>query len=80
MLYSLTLQRQIYSSRVSNCPGRHLAKDNAFLTIASALHVFDVLPAWDETGKELDITVQMTTGLISYVASILYVCLTVADD
>ncbi|KAI0092432.1 CyP450 monooxygenase [Irpex rosettiformis] len=47
------------------CPGRHLAKDNAFLTMASALHVFDILPAVDENGKQLDPTVQMTTGLLS---------------
>ncbi|KAI0796313.1 CyP450 monooxygenase [Irpex lacteus] len=48
------------------CPGRHLAKDNAFMTIASVLHVFDVVPALDETGKQTDPTVGMTTGLISY--------------
>ncbi|KAI0698605.1 CyP450 monooxygenase [Cytidiella melzeri] len=48
------------------CPGRHFAKDNAFLTIASVLHVFDVLPSLDENGKERDPTPQMTTGLLSY--------------
>ncbi|KAI0698606.1 CyP450 monooxygenase [Cytidiella melzeri] len=48
------------------CPGRHFAKDNAFLTIASVLHVFDVLPSLDENGKELDPTPQMTTGVVSY--------------
>ena len=51
----------------SICPGRHLARDTSFLTIASALHVFDILPALDENGKELDPTVEMTTGLLSYV-------------
>ena len=34
--------------------------------MASALHVFDILPAVDENGKELDLTVQATTGLLSY--------------
>ncbi|KAI0798709.1 cytochrome P450 [Irpex lacteus] len=48
------------------CPGRHLAKDNAVCTIASVLHVFDILPALDEDGKQLDPTVQPTTGLLSY--------------
>ncbi|KAI0770762.1 putative CyP450 monooxygenase [Irpex lacteus] len=48
------------------CPGRHLAKDNAFFMIASVLHVFDVVPALDEHGKQLDPSVQMTTGLLSY--------------
>ena len=51
----------------SICPGRHLAKDTAFLTMAVILHVFDVLPAVDEYGKELDPTPQMTTGVQSYV-------------
>ncbi len=37
------------------------------MTIASVLHVFDVVPALDETGKQTDPTVGMTTGLISYV-------------
>ena len=36
--------------------------------MASALHVFDILPAMDENGKELDLTVQATTGLLSYVS------------
>ncbi|KAI0698607.1 CyP450 monooxygenase [Cytidiella melzeri] len=48
------------------CPGRHFAQEHAFLTIASVLHVFDVLPSLDENGKELDPTPQMTTGFVSY--------------
>ena len=57
----------LYLPYTSNCPGRHLARDNAFLTIASALHVFDILPALDENGKELDLAIEMTTGFLSYV-------------
>ena len=49
------------------CPGRHLAKDNAFFMIASVLHVFDVVPGLNENGKELDPAVEMTSGLLSYV-------------
>lgn len=52
------------------CPGRHLAKDNAFMIIASVLHVFDIVPAKDENGKQLDTAVQMTSGLLSYVPSV----------
>ncbi|KAI0698594.1 cytochrome P450 [Cytidiella melzeri] len=49
------------------CPGRHFAKDNAILTIASVLHVFDVLPSLDEDGKELDPTTQLSaSGIISH--------------
>lgn len=54
-------------TRVSVCPGRYLAKDNAFMTFASVLHVFDVVPALDSNGKQLDPTIQMTTGILSYV-------------
>ncbi len=36
--------------------------------IASVLHVFDVVPALDEHGKQLDPSVQMTTGLLSCVS------------
>ncbi|KAI0092442.1 CyP450 monooxygenase [Irpex rosettiformis] len=41
---------------------RHFAKDNAFLTMATALHVFDILPSLNEHGNELDPTPQMTTN------------------
>jgi hypothetical protein len=51
----------------SVCPGRHLASDNAFLTVASVLHVFDVLPSLNENGVEHDPTPEMTTGLLSSV-------------
>ena len=44
----------------SICPGRHFAKDNAFLTIATVLHVFDILPAIDQNGNEMDPTPKMT--------------------
>lgn len=49
------------------CPGRYFAKDNVFLTIASVLHVFDIVPAVDENGKEVDRRPNATTGLVSYV-------------
>ncbi|KAI0770765.1 cytochrome P450 [Irpex lacteus] len=48
------------------CPGKHLAKDTAFLTIASILHTFDIVPAIDEDGKDLDPTPQMVGSLVSF--------------
>ena len=52
------------------CPGRHLAKDMAFLLMASVLHVFDILPLLDENGDELDPTPHMTcVGVLSLVSA-----------
>ncbi|KAI0092441.1 cytochrome P450 [Irpex rosettiformis] len=48
------------------CPGRHFSQDNAFLTIATVLHVFDIVPSLDENGNKLDPTPQMTTGILSF--------------
>jgi cytochrome P450 len=59
------LERSVLNSNSSICPGRHFAKDNAFLTIASVLHVFDILPSLNEYGVPHDPTPKMTTGLLS---------------
>lgn len=47
------------------CPGRYFAKDFALLTIASILHVFDVVPAIDSYGQPIDPTPAPTVGLVS---------------
>ncbi|KAI0770763.1 CyP450 monooxygenase [Irpex lacteus] len=36
------------------CPGRYFAMDTAFLTMASILHAYNVLPSLDEKGNELN--------------------------
>ncbi len=64
----------------SICPGRHLAKETAFLTMAAVLHVFNVLPAVNENGQELDPTPQMTTGVQSYVVHRFVGCSTEVPD
>jgi cytochrome P450 len=52
-----------YGRRI--CPGRHLADDSLFLTISRFLAVFDVKKAVNEQGKEIDVEVEVTPGLIS---------------
>lgn len=48
------------------CPGRHMAKDTAFITIASVLSVFDIKPAIDETtGLEIPIEQNMSSHIVS---------------
>ena len=35
------------------CPGRHYAEAAQFINVASVLHVFDITPPLDETGKPI---------------------------
>ncbi|KAH9888090.1 CyP450 monooxygenase [Cubamyces lactineus] len=49
------------------CPGRHFAEDALFISIASVLHVFDILPAIDEYGQPIPVEHYVTSGLISTV-------------
>ena len=44
-----------------------MAYDTAFITIASVLATFDILPALDENGKEISVSDEMTSSTISYV-------------
>lgn len=53
-----------YGRRI--CPGRHLADDNLYLTIARLLAAFDVGRALDARGRPLDAGIGMTPGLISH--------------
>ncbi|KAM0559990.1 hypothetical protein ACHAPJ_003945 [Fusarium lateritium] len=53
-----------YGRRI--CPGRYLAEDSVFLTIARLLAVFNMTKAVDENGKEVDVVVDGTPGLISH--------------
>ncbi|KAI0085091.1 cytochrome P450 [Irpex rosettiformis] len=54
------------------CPGRHFAKDTAFLAIASILHTFDIKPSIDENGHELDPTPQLHGSIISFPSPLNY--------
>ncbi|KAI0752763.1 cytochrome P450 [Daedaleopsis nitida] len=48
------------------CPGRHFAEASLFITIASVLHVFDILPPQDEYGHPVKIVPEMSDGLLTY--------------
>ena len=52
------------------CPGRHFAEDVLFITIASILHVFDIVPALDAHGRPISVELKATSGFISYVSSL----------
>ncbi|KAK1961023.1 cytochrome P450 [Colletotrichum sublineola] len=47
------------------CPGRYLADESLFITIARLLATFDIKKAVDESGNEIDPEIHATSGLIS---------------
>ncbi|KAF8513280.1 cytochrome P450 [Gautieria morchelliformis] len=54
-----------YGRRI--CPGRYLADNSMFITVASILKVFDITPARDSsTGKEIPVSNAFTSGFFSY--------------
>lgn len=56
---------------LSACPGRSLALDTIWLTIAQVLAIFDVLKDVDERGAELTPNVKFTHGLVSCVLGLI---------
>ncbi|GKU06996.1 o-methylsterigmatocystin oxidoreductase [Fusarium langsethiae] len=53
-----------YGRRI--CPGRYLAEDSVFMTCARLLAVFNMSKAVDKDGKEIDVVIDGTPGLISH--------------
>jgi fumagillin biosynthesis cytochrome P450 monooxygenase len=53
-----------YGRRI--CPGRFLAMESLYITISRFLAVFDITRAVDDEGRELEIKVEPTAGLISH--------------
>ena len=51
-----------YPSRI--CPGRFLALDSLFLTIAGTLHAFDIIPAVDRNGRQIQPELRVHPGAI----------------
>ena len=49
------------------CPGRHLSNNALFIFAASVLHVYNIKPATDSEGNPIQIEVNMTTGMVSWV-------------
>ncbi|KAI0471433.1 cytochrome protein [Xylaria cf. heliscus] len=54
-----------YGRRI--CPGRYLANTSVWLTIAQSLAVLNISKGLDESGREIEPTVQFTPGIISRV-------------
>ncbi|KJA21663.1 hypothetical protein HYPSUDRAFT_687524 [Hypholoma sublateritium FD-334 SS-4] len=48
------------------CPGRHLASDSVWLTIATVLQNFDIQKKRDSNGKEIPISGEYSDGLIAH--------------
>lgn len=51
--------------QLSICPGQYFAKDHAFITIATVLHVLDIVPALDKKGNPVDLRPQPSSGGVS---------------
>ncbi|KAI0772408.1 O-methylsterigmatocystin oxidoreductase [Trametes elegans] len=49
------------------CPGKYFASDSLFITLASVLHVFDILPARDASGRPIPVEAKQSPGFFSYV-------------
>ncbi|PPR03920.1 hypothetical protein CVT24_008105 [Panaeolus cyanescens] len=52
-----------YGRRI--CPGQHLAQETLFITIASTLALFDILPPLDEAGNPIETKAKFTSTLLS---------------
>jgi len=48
------------------CPGRHMARASIFLTAARILSTFNIGLPKDESGKDIPINVEYTTGLLCH--------------
>ncbi|KAF8457886.1 cytochrome P450 [Gautieria morchelliformis] len=48
------------------CPGKLLGENSIFILIASLLACFDFFPPLDETGKELPVSPEFSSGLVNY--------------
>ncbi|KAK5997064.1 Cytochrome P450 monooxygenase CLM2 [Cladobotryum mycophilum] len=47
------------------CPGRYIAYDNLFITIARLLATFNISKAVDQQGRQIEPKVEYTSGLVS---------------
>lgn len=46
------------------CPGRALAENALFLMTASIIQAFDISPAVDQSGHQIPINVNYSSGLV----------------
>ncbi|KAM5535430.1 hypothetical protein V8D89_010952 [Ganoderma adspersum] len=48
------------------CPGRHFAIASIYIYVASILHVFNISPKQDTSGKQIEIERDMVSGVVTY--------------
>ncbi|KDQ59106.1 hypothetical protein JAAARDRAFT_113176, partial [Jaapia argillacea MUCL 33604] len=48
------------------CPGRHFSNSTLFIFVSSVLAVFDITPPLDEQGKPIQLSPDMTSGIVSH--------------
>ena len=46
------------------CPGRHFGEAGLFINMAMVLHVFDISPSLDESGKEIIIEPKLSGSFL----------------
>lgn len=49
------------------CPGRHFATASIYIYAASILHVYDISPKRDSSGKPIEISRGMVSGVVTCV-------------
>lgn len=59
-----------YGRRI--CPGQHFADATVFLTIAQLVAAFDIGSAIDEFGREIPVKLELSGGIVGYVADFPY--------
>jgi cytochrome P450 len=47
------------------CPGRFFSDNAVYASVSHVLAVYDIKPSLDKNGKEIEITPDMTDGLLS---------------
>jgi cytochrome P450 len=57
-----------YSASFRICPGMDLADFTAYITLATVLAVFKIIPELDEKGEPVDLREEYTTGIFRCVA------------
>lgn len=66
--YALLNPRTIHTLTITRiCPGRHLASNSVWISIASILATFEISKAKDANGKEIHPDPEFTTGIVWYV-------------
>ncbi|PHH61250.1 hypothetical protein CDD81_628 [Ophiocordyceps australis] len=65
-------RQHIFGYGRRTCPGHHFADDQIFLSIAHLLATFSFNKATDDLGREIDVKLESTTGLVTHPAPFQY--------